>query len=109
MYSDDWLKNGYSHGERVWLGKNKVVNYYVWYDHMKMPVGVSVNFEYADDVHYDVTYSDWTLFLEKDLRDNSFEHTKALDDFFKNINYNCFTFEEFLNECNIKYSKATYY
>lgn len=61
MYSDEWLRNDYSHGEKVVL-YNEFINYYVWCNQAKIPVGVTINFEYADDVHYDVLYSDWVLF-----------------------------------------------
>lgn len=57
MLSDQWLRLNYKNDKSI-LASN-IVHYY-WYGNDNKPVGVSVNFEYEDDFHYDIS-----LFLFK--------------------------------------------
>jgi hypothetical protein len=47
MFSDKWLKLGYKHGERISV--SSVIDYEIWTDSDNIIVGVTVNFEVADD------------------------------------------------------------
>lgn len=52
MLSDDWLRQGFQHGERIEV--TDIVDYVIWTDNKNDIIGVSVNFEEADDYHYDI-------------------------------------------------------
>jgi hypothetical protein len=49
MLSDDWLKQGFQHGERIEV--TDIVDYVIWTDTSNSIIGVSVNFEKAYDFH----------------------------------------------------------
>lgn len=52
MYSDNWLELRYSHDEKTWLNSEMNVSYYIWKAECK-PIGATINFEYAEDVHFE--------------------------------------------------------
>lgn len=106
MLSDEWLKNGYSHGETIDI-IDGLITYEIWTDNSKALIGVSINFEYADDVHYNLSYSDWIRFLEDYLNIDSENHNISLHNFFSVSD--CFNFEDSLQECNISYDKIAFW
>ena len=61
--SDDWLSRGFRSGERRCVVRS-LVYYRVWTDHDDQPVGVTVDYEYAEDVHFDLEFASWMVFLE---------------------------------------------
>ncbi len=63
MLSDGWLRLGYRHDDSVSLDAAHIANFYTWYDHEGNPVGATVNFEYANDSHYEMNYENWLRFL----------------------------------------------
>ena len=52
MYSDYWLKSGYQYGESIKV--LTVADYKIWIDNRGCIVGVTVDFEEADDYYYDL-------------------------------------------------------
>ncbi len=75
MYSDEWIKK-----QNIECGKavrlNTISNYYTWKDELGALVGITINFEEADDTHYELLADDWYLFQEQILnvkRNNNFD------------------------------------
>lgn len=107
MLSDEWLQNGYTHGDTIDI-IDGLITYEIWTNNSKNPIGVSVNFEYADDVHYNLSYSDWIQFLKEYLNiEHSEDHNRALYNFFSVSD--CFGFEDSLKECTIPYDKIAFW
>ncbi|NLY20781.1 MAG: hypothetical protein GXZ08_05825 [Tissierellia bacterium] len=107
MYSDIWLQEGYKSGDRIVVSDE--VDYKIWTNLDGEIIGVSVNYERADDFHYDLPIEEWTKFLEKVLGNADMNHTQKLfEDFLKN-NPNLFSFEDALKDNNIKYDKIAFY
>ncbi|QRN84864.1 hypothetical protein JR334_07740 [Clostridia bacterium] len=107
MYSDDWLKQGYITGDRVMV--NGIVDYYIWLDTDGEMVGVAVNFEAADDFHYELLTEDWHSFLTKVLNVSDIAYsTEAFCDFLAHRD-DLFAFEEALNCHSIKFKKISFY
>ncbi|MDD2522590.1 MAG: hypothetical protein PHW11_07220 [Anaerolineaceae bacterium] len=65
MYSDDWLKQGYTSGKRIIV--DDYFNYRIWTDKEGNEVGVSVSVEAANDFHYDIPISSWSGYVKKVL------------------------------------------
>ena len=76
MYSDYWVKSGYQYGESIKI--STVADYKIWIDNRDCVVGVTVDFEEADDCHYDLPIDEWMKFLTKILKDSNFENTPKL-------------------------------
>lgn len=57
MLSDEWLQLEYTHSDRINF-LDGLIDYHLQKDNYGSPIGISVNFEYADDVHY----GDWVRF-----------------------------------------------
>lgn len=107
MLSDQWLQLNYTHGPSKWV--SDVVDYYYWYDESNKPVGVSLNFEYANDFHYDLSLEEWRkaailIHINEDLGNTE----TRLKQFF-NDHSKMFDFEDFLNSNGIKFSKIAFY
>jgi hypothetical protein len=67
MFSDDWLKSGYVHGENIRI-VDSLIQYKIWHDSNNSPIGVTVDFEYAVEVFiFDILYNDWCKFLREEL------------------------------------------
>lgn len=107
MKSDHWLQLNYKHGKSIWA--SDIVHYYYWYDDENKPVGISLNFEYADDFHYDIAMEEWgkaarLLSINEDLNNTE----ECLKTFFSGHS-RMFDFEEFLQSNEIKFSKIALY
>ena len=76
IYSDYWVKSGYQHGESIKI--STVADYKIWIDNRDCVVGITVDFEKADDCHYDLPIDEWMKFLTKILKDSNFENTPKL-------------------------------
>jgi hypothetical protein len=107
MYSDKWLKLGYKHGERIIV--SSVADYEIWTDSENSIVGVTVNFEVADDYHYELLIIEWMKFLEKVLKTINLENTQKLFEKFLYENNNMFDFEATLKMHGIMYEKIAFY
>mgnify|MGYP000118842788 FL=1 len=49
MFSDEWLQLRYIHSDNIDI-VDGLIDYYIWTDTCGSPIGISVNFGYADDV-----------------------------------------------------------
>lgn len=80
MYSDEWIKNeNITRCKTVKL--NSIANYYTWVDRNDGLIGISINFENADDTHYEMLARDWYSYQEKVLRiPRGEDYTAALAD-----------------------------
>lgn len=107
MYSDDWLKLGFQHGERIKV--STMVDYVIWTDSKFRVVGVTVHFEEADDYHYDLPNEEWMKFLTKVLRNSNVEKTSNLFKKFLYENKDMFAFEDALDTYEIKYDKIAFF
>ena len=59
IYSDEWLRLGYQKGDKIIISDDKRINYELWYEDNNNDIGVTVNFEYADDSHYGLQYEEF--------------------------------------------------
>ena len=80
MYSDEWLEQGYK------KNVNSVVNYVIWMDKDSAAVGVSINFETANDFHYELLITEWNKFLKEVLNDDNPINTERIFKEFINFN-----------------------
>ncbi len=82
MHSDNWLKQGYSSGNRIKV--SDTVDYRIWSDNAGAVVGVTVDFETTDDFHYELLAADWRKFLTEVLCINDASAaTEAFQGFFE--------------------------
>jgi hypothetical protein len=61
VYSDDWMKRGCVSDPRSRL--HGAVYYRLWRDPQGEPVGIGIDFELADDVHFELTSAAWARLL----------------------------------------------
>lgn len=61
--SDDWLRKGFRSGERRCVVET-IVYYRIWTDENGARVGVTVDYEYAEDVHFELDFASWSAFLQ---------------------------------------------
>lgn len=107
MYSDEWSKQGFTKGKKT--NVSSIVNYVIWLDKKGAAVGVTINFETANDFHYELLIHDWNRFLEEVLQDgNSINTERLFRELINNAN-SYFTFEETLDAKGIKYKKIAFY
>lgn len=107
MLSDDWLRQGFQHGQRIKV--NNIVDYVIWTDNKNDIIGVSVDFEEADDYHYDIEIEEWMKFLENVLRNPDLEETSKLFRNFLDENTEMFAFQEVLDSNQIRYDKIAFW
>jgi hypothetical protein len=107
MYSDEWLKQGFTRCEKI--NVSNIVNYVIWLDNDGNAVGITVNFEMANDFHYELLMPDWNEFLEEVLHDIDPINTERLFGEFINSNNHPFAFEEMLDAKAIRYKKIAFY
>lgn len=106
MLSDKWLQLEYTHGESIDIVEG-LIDYYIWTDNFSTPIGVSLNFEYADDVHYELHYCDWVRFLKDCLHTDPYNCSEALNTFFSESD--CFAFDDMLINNDITYNRVAFY
>jgi len=107
MCSDKWLKLGYKHGERNKV--STVADYETWKDSENNIIGVTVNFEDADDYHYELPIEEWMKFLEKVLKSTDLTNTQKLFQEFLIQNNGMFDFQDTLDLHGVKYDKIVFY
>ena len=107
MLSDDWLRQGFKHGDRIEV--TDIVDYVIWTDNEKDIIGVSVNFEEADDYHYDIEIKEWMKFLENVLNDTNMNETPKLLSSFLEVNTDKYAFQAVLDSMRIKYDKIAFW
>jgi len=107
MYSDNWLTQGYNSGNRIKV--SDTVDYRVWSNNAGAAVGVTVDFEIADDFHYELLIADWHKFLKEVLSVTDITaSTVAFRDFLAN-NEGLFAFEDELKLHGIEFKKIAFY
>lgn len=107
MLSDDWLRQGFHHGERIEV--TDIVDYVIWTNNENDFIGVSVNFEEADDYHYDIEIEEWMKFLVNVLNDANLNETPKLFRNFLEENTEIFGFQAVLDSNQIKYDKIAFW
>lgn len=103
MYSDEWLKLGYSSSEQIQV--SDVAFYRIWHDEVGNEVGVTVDFETANDYHYELPISEWNRFIRQILKVHTPDGvTSAFRQYFLK-NKGLFDFESDLSRYSIVYQK----
>ena len=104
--SDDWLSRGFRSGKRRCVVRS-LVYYRVWTDHDDQPVGVTVDYEYAEDVHFDLDFASWLVFLEAAEIDWTVDaNPKRLKDALYRDGYS--VFESALVQLELPYRRLVY-
>ncbi len=107
MYSDAWLAQGYSSIEPIQV--SDFVFYRTWHDKTGAEIGAGVDFETANDFHYEMLISEWRRFLTKVLRvAEPDDVTDALRGYFL-LNEGLFDFERDLKFHGIVFQKIAFY
>lgn len=106
MLSDEWLRFGYTHSDNIDI-IDGLIDYYIWTDTCGSPIGISVNFEYADDVHYELHYSDWVRFLKDCLHTTLEDCSKALYTYFSKSDSHMF--RNLLTDNKISFDRVVFY
>jgi len=107
MLSDTWIRAGFVKKENN-IMVSTLIYLKLWVDYAGNPVGVAIDFEYADDIHYEFEYSDWHNYLQKQFGlTNQAEFRKSLCDYFENHDW--LEFENSLKTFGIKYDKIVFW
>lgn len=105
--TDISMQEQLDNGERVSV--SDIVDYRLWFDDQHTPIGVIVDFETADDFHYQLLMEDWKRFLDDVLGiTDTVKATSAFCNYFK-TNTGLFDFEEALVSHGIQYIKRAFY
>jgi hypothetical protein len=107
MLSDEWLRQGVQHGELIKV--TDIVDYVIWADNKNVIIGVSVNFEEADDYHYDIEIEEWMKFLDHVLKNQDLKETSKLFRDFLDGKSGMFAFQDALDTSQIKYDKIAFW
>lgn len=107
MYSDEWLRLGYSSGEQIRV--SDFVFYSTWHDHAGNEIGATVDFETANDFHYDIPITGWLKFRNIVLRVSHSDDVPAAFCDFLAKNKGLFDFERSLDIHRIEYQKIAFY
>lgn len=107
MYSDGWLNLGYSSSDPIQV--SDFVFYRIWHDQAGDEIGATVDFETANDFHYELPASEWQRFLRDVLRvAEPDDVTDALRGYFL-LNEGLFDFEGDLRMHGIVFQKIAFY
>ena len=108
MYSDEWIKDkSLRTTERKSI--NNTANIYFWLNDNDELVGVSINFELANDVHYELKANEWYRFLNQVLKvDNKENYLKYLRDFLESSSIPQVNLAIVLNQNAIEYKKVAF-
>lgn len=107
MYSDDWLRQGYTSDEQTQV--SDYVSYRLWHDQAGAEIGVTVDFEIDNDFHYEMPVGEWQSFLTEVLHiDDPDDVPDALCGYFL-LNEGLFDFERDLKINGILFQKIAFY
>ncbi|MHC1731996.1 MAG: hypothetical protein AB9888_08225 [Bacteroidales bacterium] len=106
MYSDEWLKEGYSTGDRNIVSTDNSIDYQFWYDKNGQILGVAINFEYAEDSHFEFLYDEFLKLLA--LLGSGSDLTSSLGQFFLQKKY-LYEFSDFLEDNGIQFNQIHFY
>ena len=105
LYSNEWLKNGYKSGVRNNIDNGQPIDYRYWYDGDKI-IGATIDFEYADDAHYEFLWEEFEKLIAIWGGEENF--LSSMQKFFvKEQHY--YIFSEFLDKHNIVYKRIVFY
>ena len=107
MHSDYWMRQGYHCGNRIKV--TDIVNYQVWTDDNSNTVGVTVNYETADDFHYELRTADWNHFLTEVLFVSDTAVTAYVFRDYLLHHPGLFAFEEAMKSIGIAFKKVAFY
>jgi hypothetical protein len=105
MYSDEWLQKGYHKSKRQRLKIKEPIDYIVWLDETDQPVGITLNFEYADDVHFEFKYEDFLKLIA--ILGGNKDFVLTLCNYFEGKHI--YEFSNFLDNNFITYKKIAFY
>lgn len=100
------VKSGFSKGNKNTLPSNNQINYEFWYDNNMERVGVTLNFEYSNDSHYELKFSDFLKLL--DTLGGGSDYTNILNEFFIDKRP-LYEFSGLLEYKNIQFKEIHYY
>lgn len=108
MYSDKWLQDKSLHKTTA-VEISSTTNIAYWLNEKEQLVGVCVNFELSDDVHYELEANSWYRFLKEvlDVMPNS-DYIPSLRQFITPTHPHV-DFENALISKNIDYKKIAYF
>ncbi|MCC7574556.1 hypothetical protein KO361_03105 [Candidatus Woesearchaeota archaeon] len=107
MYSDDWLAQRYSSDKKIQV--SELVFYRIWHDNAGTEIGATVDFELANDFHYELLISEWRRVLTNILGvSEPGEVTAKFSDYFEK-HKGVFDFESSLIIHGIVFQKIAYY
>ena len=108
MYSDEWIAKGYQSTNREELEIDRFISFYYWKDSNDSIVGITINFDYADDFHVQLLYENWCKFVRISGYDIKNDSTKCiLSDFFKH--HESYELKCFLRENEIEFKGIAFY
>lgn len=105
LYSDKWIKQGYTSGERISIGNGQPIDYRIWYDGSS-EIGVTIDFEYAEDAHYEFLWEEFGKLMSIWGGEENF--LTNMQKFFSN-KQPYFMFSNFLDENEIEYKMIVFY
>lgn len=108
MYSDKWIMSNCTKQGSINITRDGLITYVLWIDNENNYVGAGLNFEYADDFHYEFLINDWERLMNCLFGVSNYDsHDKLLRAYFKDNDF--FAFENALAENNIEYEKIAFY
>ena len=102
--SDSWRKEGCTFEERT-LVQRPIFYRHVYWDDSTL-AGVIVDYERADDFHYELEEGEWKAFCDRYLMGT--DEVSAFKDFFI-AHPALFAFEDALDNAGIEYTKVAFY
>ncbi len=110
MYTDEWIKKGIRYSSTR-IPVSGPVYYGHFYNDNDEIIGVHVDFECADDFHYELLIDDWRkfckMFLEPGDEKQMFQQFLEKKDL--NTVEGLFAFEKALQQENIPFKKMAFY
>jgi len=106
IYSDEWLRLGYQKGDKIIISDDKRINYELWYEDNNNDIGVTVNFEYADDSHYGLQYEEFMKLI--DALGGGSDYNAILSKFFKD-GRPLYKISDFMKSKNIQFNEIHFY
>lgn len=108
MYSDKWMSDISLHKSPE-IEINSATNIYYWLDENEQLVGVCINFELPDDIHYELKAENWLRFLDEVLGVNSHDDIIAPFSDFLNASIPQVDLGTALDTKHIEYKKISFY
>ena len=106
LYSDDWLKQGYKSCERINIENGQPIDYRFWYDDNDKKIGATIDFEYAEDAHYEFLWEEFEKLVSLWGGEENF--LSSMQDFFqKEQPY--YIFSDYLDKNGIVYKRIVFY